>query len=186
MLDNDPQGPLLKVLAGVLVLVLFFHFASPMSISWSVVFIILGGVAIAAYIWVVVLWTVYRKHFGPILKTQGIVTRKYTQKYDVDLVAPHMLVRAIIRALGGTGGVTVYKVWSFWIVFDVGNTELEFRLPEKLYVELEEGTPGTLTYQGEKLISFVAAETPKDTPETPKTPPALPETPTDNDLRPLG
>ncbi len=44
--------------------------------------------------------------------------------------------------------------WIFWAVFQVGDQELEFRLPKDAYIELEEGMTGLLTYQGERFLRF--------------------------------
>jgi hypothetical protein len=60
--------------------------------------------------------------------------------------------------------------WVFWVVFQVEDQELEFRVPRDVYIELEDGMTGLLTYQGERFLRFKPMSLPRPAGDT-TTPP---------------
>jgi hypothetical protein len=117
-----------------------------------------AAVLFVIYVNAVVLRTWYANRWGPIRRAEATVTRKATREYDRDVTPILVWFSPLLAALGlmvdQGAGVDLYRDWNFLITFQVGDKEMEFRVPEKLYVELEEGMQGVLTYRGERLLRF--------------------------------
>ncbi|MBN1459449.1 MAG: hypothetical protein JXA57_07920 [Armatimonadetes bacterium] len=98
-------------------------------------------------------------------EAMGVVLRKWTRSYDYDVPAPMLggtwlgtvlwLILRLLNHLGQAGLVwTVYSQFVFWVVFEVEGEEVEFAVPEDLYISLDEGMAGVVCYRGPKLVEF--------------------------------
>ncbi|MCJ7749894.1 MAG: DUF2500 domain-containing protein, partial [Armatimonadetes bacterium] len=96
----------------------------------------------------------------PLKKQRAVLTRKWTRTYDLqvpDRLPPPFWVVVLIwllrRDLDFGGSM---EEWVFWTSFDVDGEELEFAVPESVYVNLEERTSGILAYRNERFVYFRA------------------------------
>jgi hypothetical protein len=117
-----------------------------------------AAVLFVIYANAVVLRTWYANRWGPIRRAEATVARKATREYSRDVTPILVWFSPLLAAFGlmvdQGAGVDLYTDWNFLVTFQVGDKEMEFRVPEKLYVELEEGMQGVLTYRGERLLRF--------------------------------
>jgi Protein of unknown function (DUF2500) len=150
--DDVSGKPLLAAMAGVAIVVIVAR-----DTRWGVVLVpyglaalLLCAVVAILYAAIVVGCTRWANRFGPVRTVPARVVRKSTQSQDFGLPAADPLGSADGLSEGGA----LYTAWSFWVTFEVSGKEVDFRLPEKLYVELEEGMEGLLTHRGERLLRF--------------------------------
>jgi hypothetical protein len=147
-----PEGPrrfdpevLLKLSLAVLLGLALLHYGFRYPLLLSAIFVIVIVLVIAAVIHVVatVLRAQYGNRWGALHSVPAKVTRKRVPDSEL--------------------GESV-----FWAAFRINAREQEFEVPESLYVELEEGLEGILTYRGERLIRFAPLDAqgrpPDDTP----------------------
>jgi hypothetical protein len=132
----------------------------------TIAFVVLAVLALLALTHVVltVLRVQYQGRWGRTRSLPAAVARKWTQAQDFGTeVREGSPVRQLEEDLLGEEPTTtpLFEYWDFWIAFDVRGQEEEFRLPEALYTELEEGMTGVLTSRGERLLSFLPTEPPK-------------------------
>jgi len=110
-------------------------------------FLVLVALAVGAFVFMV--YTVVRVRYlcwvSPPRMVPAAVARKWERTGDFDLSADDS---------GDFVGPAVLQRWSFIVVFRVEGEVLEFEVPEKAYVELEEGATGLLTFRGERFLGF--------------------------------
>jgi hypothetical protein len=92
-----------------------------------------------------------------------VVLRKGTREYDYSAITDQMpflwqVGIAVALALVILRGILIRSEFDFWVKFQVGGKELDFTVPEPLYINLEEGDKGILTSRGERLVHFQATE----------------------------
>ncbi len=136
------HGMLLKAYLGVL----------------FIVALLAAAVLLVIYANAVVLGTWFASRWGPIRRVEATVARKATREYDRDVTPILARLSPLLAAIGVMvdqgAGVDLHRSWDFLVAFQVGDKGIEFRVPEKLYIELEEGMQGVLTYRGERLLRF--------------------------------
>jgi len=88
----------------------------------------------------------YENGFGHACTAPAVVVRRFERGQQLELpIGDDSL--PVLQA-------PVYTRWAFWVVFRVGEQEVELRLPKGAYIELEEGMTGLLTYKGERFLRF--------------------------------
>ncbi len=165
---ESPHLPILKVLLAVLLLVLILDFT-----PWDT-YVMLGlgallvGAVVVGVAAVLVSYggVLYRRWNAPRREAPAVVLRKWTRTYELNLppALPALgragllanFVLAFFRGRGEGPDPNAYTQWVFWVSFHVGELELalEFAVPESIYVNLEEGAEGMLSYKGDQFLNF--------------------------------
>jgi hypothetical protein len=163
---ESPHLPLLKVLLAALLLVLILD-----STPWDTyVMLGLGALLVGAVVLGVAAMLVsyggvlYRRWHAPMREVPAVVLRKWTRTYELNLPpALPLLGRAgflanfvltLFRGRGEGPDPNAYTQWVFWVSFQVGELELEFSVPESVYVNLEEDAEGMLSYRADRFLNF--------------------------------
>ena len=157
---ESPYLPLLKL---VLLIALAMLIAS--STSWGPSVLAYGTLLvllllIAAFL--LMLFLMARVHYRnwrwPLKKQRAVLTRKWTRTYDLqvpDRLPPPFWVVVLMWVLRMDLGIgNSMEEWVFWTSFDVDGEELDFAVPESVYVNLEEHTAGILAYRNERFLYF--------------------------------
>ena len=164
-----PGGPkrfdmvvLLELLVAVLAVILLLDYAP--GVLGIILLVLLALAALAlVHVVVTVLRVQWRNRWGPTRSVAATVARKWTQGEDYTLAVPvekPFEVEDVFRLLQEEMGVTLPQGTSFWVAFLIGDREEELAVPESVYLELEEGTEGALTYRGERLLGFAPLDRP--------------------------
>jgi hypothetical protein len=156
---ENPYWPLLKLLLALLAVMLLATLTSwGHELTAYALLMALGAAALlATYVIVITVRSTYLNWFSQSRSGPAEVVRKWTRQYDYDLPAAEPGVASyLLRLLPGTGGPTrtVYEQWVFLVTFQMGEEEIELSVPERVYVSLEEGATGVLTYRSERFIRF--------------------------------
>jgi hypothetical protein len=156
---ENPYLPLLKLLLAALAVMLLVTF-TPWGHQLTAYGLLaaLGAVALfAAYVIIIAARSAYLNWFSQSRSGPAEVVRKWTREYDYDLPAAEPGVASyLLRLLPGTSGptTTVYEQWVFLVTFRMGEEEIGLSVPERVYVSLDEGATGILTYRNERFIRF--------------------------------
>jgi hypothetical protein len=166
---EPPHLPALKLLLAVLLVFLGVLALpprrSPEIVAYGLLALIAFFVLALAFVLVGLGVVHYRNWREPRKSVPAAVVRKWTRSYDYDAPAVvgggswlTMLIYLVLRHLrwvhGGDPTMTVYRQYVFWVSFRVGDRDLDFGVPEKVYTGLEDGQTGMLSYRGEKFLSF--------------------------------
>ncbi len=162
--ESGPYDPrtLLSLLVAALVIWFLFTSVLPSPTGFTIVVVVAGtlGVLALAHILITVLRARYAERWGRTRSRRAVVARKWTDEHEYGLPMGDQTTQLLADALDQDAVPTLYTHWNFWVSFDVGQVkEEEFRVPEEVYLELEEGTEGVLTSRGERLVRFLPLST---------------------------
>ena len=159
--DLSTIGYLLLFLAAVWLL---FSWLSRSLVRMSAAILFGLGLAGAVIGWLALraAYCGLRDYLGRQVSLPASVERKWVRDYlDTTRAAPGGQIGALVEQdmmgaspslIPGWGGG--YLIQHLWVSFRTSRGEEELLVPEKVYVELEEGDEGILTFRGERFISF--------------------------------
>jgi hypothetical protein len=161
-------GVILKLLLALLLLwaLLAYGLRYPFLLAVTIIIVALLALVAIAHVLSTVVAVGWASRWGRTRSVQATVARKWTRGEDYSIGVPVEKPFAFEGEFASPQeelGVTVPGGMGFWVAFRTGAREEKFSVPESLYVELEEGVKGVLTYRGERFLSFV----PLDRPERP-------------------
>ncbi len=167
MFRSQAHLPLLKLILAVLLLILICQ-----DTQWGMHIMAYGMVALGVLFLSALLLMVvttgrarYRSWRAPRESVTATVERKWTRSYDYDVprempgdelglsssVEPRVLETL---GLGSDPTITLYTQYVYWACFRVGDAEMEFGVPEDVYITLEDGQEGVLSFKGERFLAF--------------------------------
>jgi hypothetical protein len=164
---ESPYLPLLQIILGlgVVYLVLVCGVSSaPHLFALGICVLIVLVLAAILYVFFAVIRAQVASRWGAPRTLPARVERKWTEERDLDLPL-RSLGQQVALATDQDPGIPLAQSWDFWVGFDLGGErQEEFRVPESVYVGLEEDMEGYITFRGERLLRFVPASHPEDQP----------------------
>ena len=154
-------GTLLTLILLALVVWFGFTFVLSSPTAFTITMVVAGalGVLVMGHVLITVARARYAGRWGPTRSVRAALARKWSDERDYGLPLGGQTTQLLADALDQDAVPTLYARWSFWVSFDLGQgKEEEFRVPESVYTQLEEGTEGILTYRGERLLRFLPLE----------------------------
>lgn len=125
----------------------------------SIVYLI-GGVIVAVLVLVVLVGVpLYMAYYyisqalSKEVRTRAAVLTKHTRDWEVDL--PRSPGDMIADPVGADNPAVAAQWTNMFVTFETPKGRVELRVPEEVYITLEAGDEGTLTYKGERLKDFV-------------------------------
>jgi hypothetical protein len=167
---------LLKILVALGVVCLLFM--SQGAGALLILLLLAVGAVIFVFVFVLLslIQTYYANWFATPQRAEATVLWKETREYDYSAITDQMpflwqVGIAVSLALVILREILIRSECDFWVRFQIGEKDLDFRVPEGVYANLEEGEKGILTSKGERLVHFQPTERPPAPKPTPESPP---------------
>lgn len=163
MRHESPLLPVLKLVVAIGALALLLHLTG----TWGLLALGLLAGAAVIFVFVFVLLSygqvVYQNWLSPRRRVQAEAVRRKTREnfwgeWAEELPIPIVQARFLLIV----GQLILREIltrsrFDYWITFRVGDQELDFNVPEHVYLNILEGDRGFLYYRGERFLGFQAA-----------------------------